>query len=138
MRLPSSRTRVRAGPRPRSETVARPSLAGLLEVPVDAATNCGNWFSVRSIETAAVCTNGSAGRLTSGLADSKSRLAMREPVTTTVSRSAATVPGLPTGSRIAAMAHSMQMRRSQAYRTLRPVATPGIRCPYPVAKWSML
>jgi hypothetical protein len=65
---------------PRSDTFAWPSFAGLFEVPDADGANWGSVFSVRSTDTAAVCSNAAAVSVTMGLGASKSGLAMREQV----------------------------------------------------------
>ena len=84
-RIPSTRTSVRAVPRPRRSTFASPPLTEpsvMLDVLVADGTNCGSAFSVVSTVTDPVRSNAAWGTDTNGLADSKSRRGMREPVTT--------------------------------------------------------
>ena len=73
-------------PMPRSETFACPSLDGSLDVAVTVGTNCGNCANTRSTDTALLSVNRLPGTETTGLADVKSRRAMREPVTSISSR----------------------------------------------------
>ncbi len=84
-RIPSTRTSVRAVPRPRRSTFASPppTLAAVkLDVLVSDGTNCGSEFSVVSTVADPVRWKASSGTDTIGLADSKSGRGMREPVTT--------------------------------------------------------
>ena len=53
-RRPSTSTRVRAVPRPRSWMLAWPLLDGLFEVSLTLGTNCGSWLSIFSTVMAPV------------------------------------------------------------------------------------
>ena len=80
-RLPSIRTRVDVLPRPRSWTLAWPPFDAMFEVLVYAGTNCGSVLSVVSTVIEPVRSKSSCVTETIGLADSKSRRAIRVPVT---------------------------------------------------------
>jgi len=101
-RLPSSRTRVDDVPRPRSEMLACPALAGLFDVLVNAGTNCGSVLMAVSTVPDPTRSNSSCVTETIGLAESKSGRAMREPVTTTCSSSSSWAGAMPQASESAA------------------------------------
>jgi hypothetical protein len=65
---PSSSTRVRDVPRPRSDTLAWPPLDGLFDVDVIAGTNCGSVLSTVSMVGAPVSENSLLSTVVIGLA----------------------------------------------------------------------
>ena len=69
-RLPSISTSVDVVPRPRSWTLACPPLPGLLDVLVDAGTNCGSVLSAVSTVFEPVRSKSSRVTETIGLAES--------------------------------------------------------------------
>ncbi len=90
-RRPSTSTSVRFAPIPRRFTLAIPSDAvGPLACPesncVPSGTNCGIWFSTLSMLSVLEFSSRSVSIVTIGLAASRSRRTMREPVTVISSR----------------------------------------------------
>ena len=94
-RLPSTSTNVAVGPSPLRLTLACPPLPGLLEVLVNAGTNCGSVLSVDSTVFDPLRSKSSSVTETIGLAESKSGRAMREPVTNTCSSSSSWADVVP-------------------------------------------
>ena len=85
-RRPSTSTSVRFAPIPRRFTLAIPSVAAPDAVLpesncVPSGTNCGIWFSTLSIPIVLEFSSRSLSIVTIGLAASRSRRTMREPVT---------------------------------------------------------
>ena len=116
-RRPSSRTSVEVVPSPRNWTLPCPPLPGLFDVLVKSGTNCGIRLRTESTLVEPVSSNFSAVMLKTGLADSKSGRAMREPVTTISSRASFCASAgnvamdskpakMPNGQRMAVPPHS--------------------------------
>ena len=88
-RSPSTRIRVRCGPRPRRSRVEKDSPPWLFDTRVLPGMICGSSLSRVSTVTVPVRSNCSALTVVTGLGASRSGRAMREPVTTIASSSSA-------------------------------------------------
>ena len=88
-RSPSTRIRVRCGPRPRRSRVEKSSPPWLFDVRVLPGTSCGSSLSRVSTVTVPVRSNCSALTVVTGLGASRSGRAMRVPVTTIASSASA-------------------------------------------------
>ncbi len=129
-RRPSTSTSVRFAASPRRLSVAVPgvlvAVGKMLFVRycVFAGTNCGSWLSTASTPRVLVSSNAAGSTVKIGLAASRSRRTMREPVTTTSSSGTSFAYAvLAVGGELCSPRDRRAVRVSRGERALRTTAT---------------